>query len=114
MKGQSLFRRVGFALAGLRAAFLQESSIRLQLLATVAVIAILFAAHAPLVWWALCLAAAGLVVIAELFNSALEALADGVHPDLHPKIRIAKDMAAAAVFVAACVAALIALLFLLR
>lgn len=113
MKGQSLLRRVGFALAGLRAAFAQESSIRLQLLATVALIAILFAVRAPLIWWGLCMAAAGLVIIAELFNSALEALADGVHPDLHPKIRVAKDMAAAAVFVAACVAAVIGALFLL-
>ncbi|MEO8315682.1 MAG: diacylglycerol kinase [Pseudomonadota bacterium] len=114
MKGQSLFRRFGYAVAGLREAIAHESSIRIQTVAALGVIAILGLTRAPLIWWALCLLAAGLVIVAELFNSALEALADGVHPDLHPKIRIAKDMAAAAVLVAAITAAIIAALFLLR
>ena len=40
------------------------------------------------------------VLAAELFNTAIENLADHVHPDLHPQIRIVKDCAAAAVLCA--------------
>ena len=38
-----------------------------------------------------------LVLAAELFNTAIERLADHLHPQLHPEIRIVKDCAAAAV-----------------
>jgi undecaprenol kinase len=41
------------------------------------------------------------VLGAELFNTAIEHLADHLHPDLHPEIRIVKDCAAAAVLCAA-------------
>jgi undecaprenol kinase len=51
---------------------------------------------APL-WWALVLLASAGVLAAELFNTAIEHLADHLHPDLHPAIRIVKDCAAAAV-----------------
>ena len=51
-------------------------------------------------WWALCgLASAG-VIAAELLNTAIEQLADHLHPELHPSIRLVKDCAAAAVLVA--------------
>jgi undecaprenol kinase len=39
-----------------------------------------------------------------LFNTALEHLADHLHPETHPQIQIVKDCAAAAVLVAACTA----------
>ena len=50
-------------------------------------------------WAAIFLMVAGLVLSAELINSALEALIDHLHPDIHPEIRIIKDMAAGAVLV---------------
>lgn len=40
--------------------------------------------------------AMGLMLIAELFNSALEVLCDFVEPEQNPQIRITKDIAAAA------------------
>jgi diacylglycerol kinase (ATP) len=39
------------------------------------------------------------VISAELFNTAIEHLADHLHPEIHPSIRIVKDCAAAAVLV---------------
>jgi len=39
------------------------------------------------------------VFAAELFNTAIEHLADHLHPDVHSQIRIVKDCAAAAVLV---------------
>jgi len=48
--------------------------------------------------------AIGLVLVAELFNSALEVLVDLVAEHEHPLARAAKDMAAGAVLVAAAIA----------
>ncbi|MHB0982798.1 MAG: diacylglycerol kinase family protein [Thiobacillus sp.] len=51
-----------------------------------------------------------LVWSAEAFNTALEQLADALHPALHPGIGRAKDVAAAAVLIAALGAMVIGLL----
>jgi diacylglycerol kinase (ATP) len=40
------------------------------------------------------------VVAAELANTAVEHLADHLHPEIHPSIRIVKDCAAGAVLIA--------------
>ena len=45
--------------------------------------------------------AIALVVVAELLNSAIESVVDLVSPDDHPLAKRAKDVAAAAVLVAA-------------
>ncbi len=45
------------------------------------------------------LASAG-VFAAEMFNTAIELLADHLHPEIHPHIRAVKDCAAAGVFIA--------------
>jgi len=52
----------------------------------------------PLWWAAVMLASAG-VLAAELLNTAIETLADHLSPQVHPRIRIVKDCAAAAVFI---------------
>jgi len=54
---------------------------------------------APL-WWALVALAVAVVLAAELANTALERLADRLHPEKHPEIKVAKDCMAAAVLVA--------------
>lgn len=51
-----------------------------------------------------------LVWISEAFNTALEQLADVLYPEQHPGIGQAKDMAAAAVLIAAVGAAVIGML----
>ncbi|MGE5320470.1 MAG: diacylglycerol kinase family protein [Hyphomicrobiaceae bacterium] len=60
--------------------------------------------------WAWLIVAVVLVWGAEAFNTALEQLADAVHPARHPGIGRAKDMAAAAVLIAALGAAVIGVL----
>lgn len=54
------------------------------------------------IWIALFLLSAATGVAFELSNSALEALADRLHPEHHVEIGRAKDMASAAAFVANC------------
>jgi diacylglycerol kinase (ATP) len=112
MKNLSFAARLRFAIAGLAYAVAAERSIRTQLLAVAAVLgALLYWRPAP-VWWALVLLVSAAVLAAELFNTAVERLADQLHPQQHPQIRVVKDCAAAAVLVlsvgALCVAAALA------
>lgn len=62
--------------------------------------------------WILLLLVTGMVWVAEIFNTALEALVDLTNPETHPLARVAKDTAAAAVLFAAAVALLVGLLLL--
>ena len=112
-KNRPLAARLGFALAGLAHAVRAERSLRLQLLALAAVLAVLAYWRPAPIWWAMVLLVSSAVIAAELFNTAIERLADQLHPAPHPQVRIIKDCAAAAVLVLAigalCVAALLLL-----
>jgi undecaprenol kinase len=112
-KNQSLFRRFGFAFQGLAAAWRSEANFRIQLVALLIVVAFLIFEKLEPIWWALVLLTSAAVLAAELFNTALEHLADLLHPETHPQIQIVKDCAAAAVLVSAGAAAAVgvALLF---
>lgn len=66
----------------------------------------------PPLGWAVVALAIGLVLAAELLNTALEAAVDLVSPDDHPLAKRAKDVAAAGVL-AASLAALAAGAFVL-
>ncbi|RJG01462.1 diacylglycerol kinase [Noviherbaspirillum sedimenti] len=114
MKGQSFGKRLGFAINGLYLAFRRESSFRLQVFAAAGVLVVLLLTRPEIVWWVMGALAVGLVLVAELFNTALEVLADRIHPELHPEIRAVKDIAAGAVLVSSFVALLVAVAFLFR
>ena len=63
--------------------------------------------------WLWVIFAIGFVIVAEMFNSALEILCDTLHPDFHTNIGKVKDLAAGAVLLAALCAAIIGALILL-
>lgn len=113
MKGVSFIQRLNHAKAGLVVAWHREQSLRSQLvLATVAVVAGVVL-RPQLLWWAALVLAIALVLVAEIINSSIEALADHLHPSQHPSIKIAKDMAAGAVLLASLAAAAIGVLLAL-
>ena len=88
-----------WSLQGLRAAWLHESSFRLEIY--------LFAILAPLAIWAgqtpvervLLVGSGVLVLAAELLNSAIEAVIERYGAEYHELAGRAKDMGSAAVFV---------------
>ncbi len=100
-KNRPFASRLGCALRGLAGAVRSERSLRLQLIGLVATVAVLGVARVGPIWWAIVLLASAVVICAELLNTALEHLADHLHPDIHPRIRVVKDCAAAAVLIAA-------------
>lgn len=89
-------RKIRTVFAGLRYAVLYDFSVAYKLVLSVAVLAATFMLREWLDFL-LILVVTGLVLIAEIFNSAVEALCDFVETRHNEKIGIIKDMAAAAV-----------------
>jgi diacylglycerol kinase (ATP) len=105
------FRHAG---RGLAWAISSQANLRFHMVAAALVLiaAILFRFTAiELVGLLLCFA---VVIAAELFNTALEVLIDYAWPERHPMIGRAKDVAAAAVLMAAIGTALVGLLLFAR
>ena len=60
--------------------------------------------------WCLIAIVAGLVFIAEIFNTSIEYLGDAIDPEWNENIMKAKDLSAAGVFVAAIISAITGLI----
>jgi len=113
-KNQPLPARMRHAWRGLRHGLLAEATLRLQALALAAVVAVLLWLRPGAVWWALALLASSAVLAAELLNTAIEQLADALHPAESSAIRIVKDCAAAAVLIAVFGALAVAVAFVVH
>jgi undecaprenol kinase len=113
-KNRSFPARLKCALQGLARGLHAEASLRLQALCAAAAVLALVLLRAPAVWWALVLLASAAVLAAELFNTAIEHLADELHPRDSPGIRNVKDIAAAGVLLAVLGALGVALAFAMR
>jgi len=114
--GKLLIRRLksfAYALQGLAFLVRTQANARLHLLATVLVCAAGLALGLSPEEWAWITMAIVLVWSAEAFNTAIEQLADTLHPKRHPGIGRAKDVAAAAVLIAAVGAAAIGVIVFL-
>lgn len=96
-KNRAFTFRLRCALAGIVHALGAERSLRFQAVVLAVVLAgVLWLRPGP-AWTALLLLASAGVLAAELFNTAIERLADHLHPERHPEIQIVKDCAAGAV-----------------
>lgn len=104
---------MNFAWSGIRGAWRSEASLRTHVWLTLPLLAVLLILRPALVWWGLCGVMVSLVIAAELINTALENLADHLHPEQHPRIKIVKDCAAAAVLVLSAGALWVALMMVL-
>jgi len=108
MKNQPFSRRLGFAFTGLRATWRSEDSFKIHVAAATAVLLVLLWTRPAPLWWAIAGLTVALVIVAEIFNTAIEGLADHLHPEQHPAIKVVKDCAAGAVLVATIVALAVA------
>jgi diacylglycerol kinase (ATP) len=94
-----ILKATQWSLQGLAAAWIHESSFRLEVY--------LFAVFAPLGWWlgqtpverVLLIGSLLLVLSVELLNSSIEAVIERYGPEFHELAGRAKDMGSAAVFV---------------
>ncbi len=97
--GYHPWRKIRTIFSGLRYAIIYDWSVTWKLVLSAFILGLAFAFRE----WIdvlLILLATAFVLVAEIFNSAIEALCDFVETRENPKIKVIKDMAAAAVGIA--------------
>jgi len=101
-------RSLKFAFKGLWILVTSEDSIKAQLFFAFIAIVLGFYFDISAVEWAVQFLAIGLVLVAEGANSAIEEVADFIHPEFHEKIGLIKDIAAGVPTFAAIISLIIA------
>jgi len=89
-------RSLKFAFKGAWLLLTTEDSIKAQVFMAVIVTVMGFCFDISNIEWMLQFLAIGMVLVAEALNTAIEKVADFVHPDFHIKIGFIKDIAAGA------------------
>ncbi len=102
-------KSIGIAAKGALLLIKNEASIKVQIVVTILVTCAGFYFEISNTEWLIQLLAIGLVLGTEALNSAIEEIADFIHPNYHKKIGYIKDVAAGAVFFSGIAAILIAI-----
>jgi len=106
-------RKLRVVFSGLRYAILNESSVAIEIILSSLVLTGCFYYR---LWldFSIVLVASGLMLVAEMVNTAIEALCDFVEPGHNEKIGIIKDVASAAVGISILVWSITLLIEVLR
>ena len=94
-------KSIGFAFHGARKLITTEHSVMVQSLIAIALIFSGFYFKISTTEWLFQTLSIGLVLSIEGLNTAIEKVADFIHPEFHERIGFIKDIAAGAVFFAA-------------
>jgi diacylglycerol kinase len=105
-----LFHSFKFAFHGFWLACKEQPNLRIHLFVSALVVGLAFYFGVSKLEWCVLLTCIGLVISLELMNSSIEGIVDLVSPEWQVKAGRIKDIAAAAVLVAAAVSVLIGLL----
>ncbi|MFB9054751.1 diacylglycerol kinase [Formosa undariae] len=100
-------KSVGYAFKGAILLLKTESSIKIQFAIALCVTVTGFYYEISATEWMAQILAIGIIMTAEGLNTAVEAIADFIHPEHHPKIGFIKDISAGAVFIAAIAATIV-------
>ena len=107
-------KSVFFALNGIRAVFKSERNFKIHIVAMVIVILMGLYLEISSQTWGLVIFSIGFVLIAELFNTAVERLGDETaNGKQRQRVKNAKDISAGAVLISALTALTIGVIFLL-
>jgi diacylglycerol kinase (ATP) len=104
------FKSMGFALKGAIKLVTTEHSVMVQTFIGILMVFAGFYFHISHEEWLIQTLAIGLVLGIEGLNTAVEKVADFIHPEFHEKIGFIKDIAAGAVFFAAMTAIAVGLI----
>lgn len=99
-----------YAINGINTAFKEEQNMKIHVLAISVVIVLGVILKISKIEWIICLILFGMVVSAELFNTAIETTVDLAMPEKNEKAKIAKDVSAGAVLITAITAAIIGII----
>jgi diacylglycerol kinase len=98
---KSRLRSFRYAFKGLASLIRNEHNSRIHFFAAVTAIIAAIILNISTLEWTVIVIVIGMVFMAELLNSSIEAMSDSVRPEFDEGIRKAKDYAAAAVLIAA-------------
>lgn len=101
-------KSIGFAFKGMLILIRTEASIKVQLFIAIVITFAGFYFDISKSEWMAQLIMISIVMSMEGMNTAVEYIADFIHPEYHKKIGLIKDVAAGAVFIASILAVIIA------
>ncbi|NER13949.1 diacylglycerol kinase family protein [Leptobacterium flavescens] len=101
-------KSVGYAFKGAVLLITTEASIKVQVFMSILVTLAGFYFNISSTEWLIQILTIGLIMSVEGVNTAIEKMADFIHPDFNDKIGFIKDIAAGAVFISAIVAVIVA------
>lgn len=108
----SRIRAFGYAFRGFWYVLRTQRNAWIHAIASIVVVILAFWMKLPARDWGLLLVAIAFVWMAEIINTALEAVVDLASPQQHPLGEVGKDVGAAAVLIAAITAVVIGILIL--
>ena len=107
MKNNSIFKRLGVSLNGIRETFMTEKSFRTEVFALIFVVFFIIIARPKLFWDAILLSLCSAVLSAEMFNTAVEKMIDHAHPYRHETLKVIKDTLSGGILVLAIVSVMV-------
>ncbi len=99
-----------YAFHGIPKALKSERNLKIHFVMMILVICFGFLFQIDIMEWLICFVCFGMVIMAELFNTAIETVVDLVSPEKNEFAGRAKDISAGAVLFAAIISAIIGLI----
>jgi diacylglycerol kinase len=105
-----LFKSFNYAFRGLVKTFREEQNLRIQIF--VAFLAILLGWYLEInkIEWCVIILAIGMVLLAEIINTAVEFVTDVLKPRIDDYVKVIKDIMAAAVMTSSIIAVIVGLI----
>ncbi|WP_034059185.1 diacylglycerol kinase [Lacinutrix jangbogonensis] len=100
-------KSVGFAFKGAYLLMTTEASLKVQFTIGILITVLGFYVGLSATEWCIQILVIAMIMAIEGVNTAIEEIADFIHPEHHPKIGLIKDLAAGAVFIVAIAAIVI-------
>lgn len=113
MKAKKIINSFKYAFEGIVSSFKAEKNMKIHVLVMILVILVGIFFEITKLEWILCIILFGVVISAELFNTAIETVVDIVMPDKNEKAKIAKDVSAGAVLVVSIASAIVGIVIFL-
>lgn len=99
-----------YAKEGFISSFKTERNMKIHVFAAILVVIIGIILKLSVIEWAIFIILIGLVISAELFNTAIETIVDMICPERNDNAKLVKDISAAAVLVMAICSAIIGIM----
>lgn len=106
-KNKKIINSFKYAFSGIFLAIKQERNMKIHILAMILVIILGISLKINTVEWITCIILFGIVISAEMFNTAIETVVNMIMPEKNEKAKIAKDVSAGAVLINAIASAII-------